>query len=324
MLLRQLKRFLANFVLLLAVVGQADAIELKVKSFTSDPMNMEARTERRNDYNDNPCALILVDLPVEGCTFAGNVIGDVNYRTNHYRVYVTAGTKMLQIQCPGAATLFVDTLNKGKGVEGLTTYHLVLDGYEKLLPTAVAGVADYFSIQGHEYVDMGLPSGLLWAKTNVGAETPAETGAFFQWGHTEISENYSFATALNGRTEVELSGNVAFDVATKHWGDKWRVPTAKELQELVDACKWTWTTIDGQPGCKVTGPNGNYIFLPAAGYIVGVKSSDARKRGLYLSMTPSLTHHVLCYGLDFNKKERKVAMYFGRNTGYTVRPVTRK
>jgi hypothetical protein len=129
---------------------------------------------------------------------------------------------------------------------------------------------------GHEYVDLGLPSGTLWASCNVGATSPEEYGDYFAWGETSTKSDYTISNSitsglsiseLESRGIIDASGNLtaAYDAATANWGDKWRMPTLDEIKELVNQCTWEWTTQNGVNGCKVVGPNSNSIFLPAAG-----------------------------------------------------------
>ena len=148
-----------------------------------------------------------------------------------------------------------------------------------------------------EYVDLGLPSGLKWAKCNLGASKPSESGDHYAWGETAPKADYDWATykwmqagqsdskyitkytIADGETGgiwYDSSGAfigdnktvlvAADDAATAKLGSPWRMPTIDEFQELIDKCTWTWTTQDGVNGCQVDGPNGNAIFLPAAGY----------------------------------------------------------
>ena len=138
--------------------------------------------------------------------------------------------------------------------------------------------------KGHEYVDLGLPSGLKWATCNVGAESPEEYGDYFAWGEVEPNTTYNWSTYKYGSDSHQLTkycnnsdfGKDGFidnktvldpedDAATMNWGGAWRMPTYKETDELETKCTWDWTTQNGVNGYKVTGPNGNSIFLPAAG-----------------------------------------------------------
>ena len=126
----------------------------------------------------------------------------------------------------------------------------------------------------HEYVDLGLS--VMWATTNVGAESAEEYGEYFAWGETEPKEAYSWDTykwCNSADTSITKYNNAdgmttllpEDDAATVNWGGKWRTPTKEELAELRLSCTWEWTTLNGINGHQVTGPNGNSIFIPAGG-----------------------------------------------------------
>lgn len=144
-------------------------------------------------------------------------------------------------------------------------------------------IPDY---NGHDYVDLGLPSGLKWATCNVGAESPEGYGDYFAWGETEPKSKYTYDNSITyGKQMNDISGNEIYDAATANWGGTWRMPTHIEIKELVDKCTWTWTTQKGVNGCIVTGPNGKQIFLPATGSY-GYEVYDAGEWGEYWSSTP--------------------------------------
>lgn len=156
---------------------------------------------------------------------------------------------------------------------------------------------------GHDYVDLGLPSGIKWATMNIGATSREDYGDNFAWGETSGyksgKKNFSLDTykwymsttskdadgfdiTIKGYTkyvnksDASKHGYDGFyddktvleledDAAHVNWGGSWRMPTMAELDELRTKCTWSWTSLNGKNGYKVTGPNGNYIFLPAAG-----------------------------------------------------------
>ena len=130
-----------------------------------------------------------------------------------------------------------------------------------------------FTVKPAEAIDLGLPSGTLWASWNVGAYAPEEYGGYYAWGETEIKDVYDLSsyTFYNNKTgEVihigeDISGT-EYDVAHVKWGGSWHMPTYKQQKELIDKCSWTRTNQNGVNGQLVTGPNGASIFLPAAGY----------------------------------------------------------
>lgn len=155
---------------------------------------------------------------------------------------------------------------------------------------------------GYEYVDLGLPSGTLWATCNVGSESPEDDGNYYAWGETEPKSTYNWSTykwcrgssstmtkyctsssygTVDDKTTLDLSD----DAARINWGGDWRMPTKAELEELRTECTWTWTTQNRVKGYKVTSKtNGNSIFLPAAGCL---GESYSLGRGLYWSSSTS-------------------------------------
>ena len=173
----------------------------------------------------------------------------------------------------------------------------------------------------HEWVDLGLPSGLKWATCNIGASCPEEYGDYFAWGDTSTKSNYeSYNCASMLKSWGDIGGNSSRDAATANWGGSWRMPTEAEFQELVDTCTWTWTTQNGHKGYKVTGPNGNSIFLPVAGYRSGDTLCDAGKYGNYWSSTPLGIDKDLASNLYFGERYRDVS-WNSRDYGHSVRPV---
>ena len=102
------------------------------------------------------------------------------------------------------------------------------------------------SHNGHEYVDLGFPSGLKWAACNVGANTPEEYGNYYAWGEIVPKTDYSDENcATLGKQLGDISGNANYDAATANWGAPWRMPTREELKELIDNCTFKWTTQNG-------------------------------------------------------------------------------
>ncbi len=149
-------------------------------------------------------------------------------------------------------------------------------------------------IAGHDYVDLGLPSGTKWATCNVGATKPTEYGDYFAWGETKPKEEYSWSTykwcenkkvddewgipndftkyctsSKYGTVDNKTVLDAEDDAATANWGSAWRMPTVEEIKELRDGCSWEW--VENFNGSGVNGrlgtskKNGATIFLPAAG-----------------------------------------------------------
>lgn len=187
-------------------------------------------------------------------------------------------------------------------------------------------------ISDHGYVDLGLPSGLKWATTNVGASTPSDYGNYYAWGETATKSSYTEDNSLTyGKSISELrsagiigtSGTLTMshDAARANWSGSWRMPTRKECEELKDKCTWTWTRQGGLYGYKVTGPNGRSIFLPAAGWRLGTSLNGADEYGYYWSSTPSEENAYGAYRLDFGSGSRGVDWSY-RYFGGSVRPVS--
>ena len=125
----------------------------------------------------------------------------------------------------------------------------------------------------HEYVDLGLPSGTLWATCNVGADAPEEYGDFYAWGETSTKDTYSWSNYLyasgSSSTVQDIGSNIAgttYDVATACWGDGWVMPSLAQAVELIKKCTASLATVNNVRGFRFKGPNGNTIFFPMTGY----------------------------------------------------------
>jgi uncharacterized protein (TIGR02145 family) len=174
---------------------------------------------------------------------------------------------------------------------------------------------------GYDWVDLGLPSGLKWAKYNIGATAPEQYGDYYSWGEIETKDSYAWGNCTTMGTSLDdISGNAEYDVARKKWGDAWRMPTKEEQEELINNCTWELTTINGFNGFKVTGPNGNHIFLPAAGYRYEETLNFDGYYGGYWSSTPDETDNDYAHYLGFDDKEQRVNSYY-RSDGQSVRAV---
>lgn len=190
---------------------------------------------------------------------------------------------------------------------------------------------EHKNYNGHEWVDMGLPSGLKWATCNVGATTPEDYGDYFAWGETRSKSSYYSDNSVTYRMSVinlHRSGIIngagelteSHDAAAANWGGSWRMPTKAEFDELCSKCTWTWTTQGGKNGYKVTGPNGNSIFLPAAGRRYGLTLSYDGERGSYWSSTVDDGTGNACR-LYFGRGNHYTDWYY-RNYGRPVRPIS--
>ena len=192
-------------------------------------------------------------------------------------------------------------------------------------------VKTHGTIKGHEYVDLGLPSGLKWATCNVGANKPEDYGNYYAWGETATKSKYTednsltywhSISSLQSQGIIDGNSNLTtqHDAATANWGGSWRMPTYDEQEELLNNCTWEWTTQNGVNGHKVTGTNGNSIFLPAAGRRCGSSLDSDGDFGYYWSSTPYDGYYG-AYVLFFSDGREDMHCYF-RYYGQTVRPIT--
>jgi hypothetical protein len=208
-----------------------------------------------------------------------------------------------------------------------------------LLTFLLVNVDNATAQQKHEYVNLGLPSGTLWATCNVGADNPEDYGNYYAWGETEPKDTYSWSNykyCKDGDYKMltkygEESPNKGFsyntkdldssdDVATVCWGSDWCMPTLSQWMELRDMCSWVWTTCNGMNGFEVKGPNNNKIFLPAAGFRIDLNIHKTDSEGYYWSSSrhmPELAWDA-CFGSD---SESLFLLGNYRCYGLSVRPV---
>ncbi|MBR4849135.1 MAG: toll/interleukin-1 receptor domain-containing protein [Bacteroidaceae bacterium] len=192
-------------------------------------------------------------------------------------------------------------------------------------------------VNGHEYVDLGLPSGLKWATCNVGANSPEEYGGYYAWGETEEKSNYNWSTykwcngsensmtkyctdSDNGTVDNKTVLDPEDDVAHVKWGGSWRMPTRAEQDELRNECTWSLTVQNGVNGYRVTGPNGNSIFLPAAGFRYSTSVLSEGSSGFYWLSSLDSYGSYCAYDLRFHDDNNDWMSSF-RCYGQSVRPV---
>lgn len=199
---------------------------------------------------------------------------------------------------------------------------------------------DYtISLNSHEYVDLGLPSGTKWATNNVGANSPEDYGDYFAWGETTPKDTYTWGTyslcngsnttmtkycndtsyGNNGFTDTLTTLEASDDAATANWGSAWRMPTKEEFNELVNYCTVTWTTQNGVNGRLFIGPNGNSIFLPAAGEHEESELHEG-SFGYYWSSSLYTDGSYHAWRLNFGSVNHNVSN-INRFGGFSVRPV---
>ena len=244
----------------------------------------------------------------------------------------------------------------GLGAGTTTIYVTTLDG--RLSSYCRVTIKPYeYSAAVPEMVDLGLPSGLKWASFNLGATSPEEYGDYFAWGETKpyytsqtssgwqfgkedgyVWSTYKWCKGTNRTfTKYCVNRNYGYnyftddksildrtdDAAQVNLGDKWRMPTVEEMDELRYYCTWEWTNLNGVNGSKVTGPNGNSIFLPAAGIFRETYAQIEGYHGFYWTKSLYTDYsecdfaHVTEFG-NYNT----VGSYMGdRCDGGSIRPV---
>lgn len=192
-------------------------------------------------------------------------------------------------------------------------------------------------VERYRAVDLGLS--VKWATCNVGASKPEDYGDYYAWGETTTKSDYDWDTykwckgtddtmtkycteSDYGTVDSCITLTSSDDVATVKWGSKWRMPTEEEMKELDEDCTWTWTTQNGVVGMKVTGPNGNSIFLPAAGYRDGTDLHHRGSVGVYWSATLDVGLSYQAYRLLFVSGYWPLSYWKYRSRGFTVRPVS--
>ena len=185
-------------------------------------------------------------------------------------------------------------------------------------------------------VDLGLPSGLMWRKYNVGASSGYEMGNYYAWGETVTKQNYFSTTykwceldgAIERYTKYNETDKLTLlqpedDAATANLGENYRTPTPKEWEELLAECTWEVATTTNKKNktvidyWKVVGPNGNFIILPSAGYYF----MDTWES--YFSCYQSASEKAILWEID---KTNEMPSMFNvkREYGYPVRPVLKK
>lgn len=173
-------------------------------------------------------------------------------------------------------------------------------------------------------VDLGLPSGTLWADRNIGAKSPEDFGLYFSWGNIEghaMGSGYDFDD-YNETKGHELDGDIDIehDAARSNMGEPWQMPTKEQFQELVDNCTREWCCENGHMGSRFTSKiNGKSVFFPAAGYGHATSIDNVGSYGLYWSR--SLHSSDYGYSLYFNSSSVYPQHNNYRYYGFSVRAV---
>ena len=233
--------------------------------------------------------------------------------------------------------LDLDFSNDSQSLNGDTRYH-----GQSIRPVYVTDVNpdnnnndDFGKVA--DYVDLGLTSGTLWASCNIGASSPEEYGDYFAWGETAPKSNYDWSTYIfggesnftkynssDGLTELELEDDAAYVIC----GKDWRMPTHNQELELVNECSWEDYNLNGISGYKITGPNGNSIFMPRGGLYDGTdyardgnRASNVNTGGWYWSSTLNYVSSSYAQGLCFYPSLLANVSDHERSDGHNIRPV---
>lgn len=178
---------------------------------------------------------------------------------------------------------------------------------------------DMTDTNGHEYVDLGLPSGTLWATMNVGASSETDYGNYYQYGKGAAQYSATSGDSNYSGTEDPLDSSV--DTAAQVWGGSWRMPTREQMQELTANTTYEWVTNykgSGINGGTFTAINGAVLFIPAAGLWNGSSQYLVGDNGLYWGSSPLEDSDA--YLLNFYDGYEGVYSNL-REYGYSVRPV---
>ena len=196
---------------------------------------------------------------------------------------------------------------------------------------------------GHEYVDLGLPSGTLWATCNIGASKPEDYGSYFAWGETQTKTTYNWDTykyatgenhrltkycnvpdyGYNGFTDNLSTLQGSDDPAAAKWGSGWRTPSKAQWEELKNNTTHKWTTRNGKQGRLFTAKNGLSVFLPAAGNCWGSESINVGSEGCYWSWSLYTDDPPRAWYLYFYSDDCSMRSNY-RRYGFSVRPVREK
>ncbi len=266
---------------------------------TSDGMELTILTDsaswRLGDTSTTLYGSLRSTTPIKGEVTVGFVIGDSanitidettvgehNYRSLYSRTATTAG----------------------RITYTMSVYDNIGYWYRAFVQTSdtvMYGVARHY---GYEMVDLGLKSGTLWANMNLGANVPEEEGYLYAWGETQTKTDYSASTYQFGTTQ-NIGNNhdisaTKYDAAHVLMGNAWRMPTYNEMKELFDSCKWERVTQNSTNGYRVTSKkNGNSIFLPDAGLMMGTSHEHSNSGGSYFTSTQVGNNSEYAYTLSW-------------------------
>lgn len=172
---------------------------------------------------------------------------------------------------------------------------------------------------GHEYVDLGLPSGTKWATMNVGASSETDYGNYCQYGKGAAQYAATSGDSNYSGTEDPLDSSV--DTAVQVWGGQWHMSTIAQMEELIDNTTYKW--VNNYKGSRINGgtftaTNGAVLFIPAAGFWYDGINFDVGSKCFCWGSSPMDSTDV--YNLEVSGIDA-IVNYNIRDNGYPVRPV---
>ena len=341
--------------LMLPLAGMAQ--EIKIEDFQKLERDMSARTANIRDINGELCALLKIETTEKGFHFQG-LVERTEQKVGEIYVYISPGMRFMTIKHPDfgmlrnyefpqtiesgvvyrmkliaeAKEVKIDTANLGKVVDSKLDELLAkklsqMDIAKEKQATVITAQQineNSRKINRQEYVDLGLS--VKWATYNMGEKTAEKLGSYYAWGETGSKRKYDSVSSTSYAKNIDVDVTNAtpkYDMARKAWGEPWRMPTGKEVQELIDSCEWQWANLNGMNGYKVTGPNGNSIFIPASGIYSGAEMKDGGLLGAYWTANHSENDSLRAKYLYITNNEyslKDTARFYGMN----IRPVLGK
>lgn len=272
-----------------------------------------------------------------GCTTnsATIFINGKNYGSICNKVMLNYGKHNIKVTCDG-----YQNYEEYITVDSNNYYFFVrlkkLD--KKSINTRPAEISNIGSISGthvgYAFVDLGLPSGLLWSEKNVGAQKASDYGDYFAWGEIRTKDKYTTKNCFDNKKgdlrkwvkykiggKTKITPNSGHDAARENWKGNWRMPSESDFKELYEYCTWSWVKYGGHYGYMMTSKkNGNSIFLPAAGWRNESTNSYQGEVGAYwsseLSAKFSQDSQTNCFNKSLYSLEAR-----RRDYGRSVRPV---
>lgn len=316
-----------------AYVKSGDLLRVgEVKSFTTEPINASVKTIEATTVLNSKATIEGSLTYTTSKEFEKGVGFYCSYTANDLESLIKTGFYI--------STEIGENNKYNSVLEFLgysTKYYYV--AHAKVYDTDFYGEIKSFTTKELEGgIDMGLPSGLKWAPSNIGTKFPTENGDYYAWGETETKEFYNWQTykwangTQNSLTKYNFSDSYGVvdnkykledsdDVAHIKLGGSWRMPEYSDYQELFDNCEWIWSYVNGKYGYKVVSKkNGNSVFFPAAGYMSNSIQNEGSHGYYTVSNLYDYYYPYNSYGITFYSKNHSIERE-SRQDGHTIRAV---